>query len=157
MSAIETDAIESDTPSTPGDVVMVIGSVTGDILTLAGDDSVTLAAGSNAGGEVDLGAGDDTLNLGTDMFMGLTGGAGDDTLTISATGLNIAASGGDADAISGFETLTIAMGGNTLTGAHVGLTAANFNAGETILDGDLTATTTTIATEELVSTSLMER
>ena len=142
MNAIETQAPSGDSSSTPSDTVTVMGTVTGsNILTLTGADTVTLAVGSTTTGiTIDLGEGDDRLDLASAAFGTLDGGADADTLSISGTGITL-----DGGAHSGFETLTFAAGSNTLSGAHVGLTATNFNAGTTILTGSLASTTAAVA------------
>ena len=142
MNAIETQAPSGDSSSTPSDTVTVMGTVTGgNILTLTGADTVTLAATSTTTGiTIDLGEGDDRLDLASTAFGTLDGGADADTLSISGTGITL-----DGGAHSGFETLTFAAGSNTLSGAHVGLTATNFNAGTTILTGSLASTTAAVA------------
>ena len=65
MNAIETQAPSGDSSSTPSDTVTVMGTVTGgNILTLTGADTVTLAATSTTTGiTIDLGTGDDRLDL----------------------------------------------------------------------------------------------
>ena len=140
-AAIQTGAPSGDSSSTPADSY-IRGTVSGgNISTLAGADTVTLAAGSTTTGvAIDLGAGDDTLNLASATFGTLDGGADADTLSISGTGITL-----DGGAHSGFETLTFAAGSNTLSGAHVGLTVTNFNAGTTILTGSLASTTAAVA------------
>ena len=141
MSAIETGAIDGDSSSTPADSVTIMGTVSGNIMTFSGADSVTLAAGSTTTGiTIDLGEGDDTLDLASAAFGTLDAGAGADTLSVTGTGITL-----DAGAVSGFETLTFAAGGNTLSGDHDGLTNTNFNAGVTTLSGTLTSATATIA------------
>ena len=123
-------------------MLTIMGTVSGsNIRTDAGADTVTLAATSTTTGvALDLGAGDDRLNLASVAFGTLDGGADADTLSISGTGITL-----DGSAHSGFETLTFAAGSNTLSGAHVGLTATNFNAGTTILTGSLASTTAAVA------------
>ena len=128
-------------------------------MTLTGDDTVTLAAGSTTTGiTVNLGAGDDMLNLASANFGTLDAGAGADTLTLTGTGVTL-----DGGQFSGFDTLTVAetpvmmvttpiiASENTLTGAHVGLTNANFNTGVTLLDGSLTSAAVTIATAAVLN------
>ena len=92
MNAIETQAPSGDSSSTPSDTVTVMGTVTsGNILTLTGADTVTLAAGSTTTGiTIDLGEGDDTLDLASAAFGTLDGGADADTLSISGTGITLA-------------------------------------------------------------------
>ena len=121
-----------------------MGTVSGsNIRTDAGADTVTLAVGSTTTGiTIDLGTGDDRLDLASTAFGTLDGGLGADTLSVSGTGITLA-----GDAHSNFETLTFAAGAgsNTLSGAHVGLTVTNFNAGTTILTGSLASTTAAVA------------
>ena len=140
MSAIETQAPEGDSSSTPADSVTIRGTVTGDILTLGGADSVTLAAGSTTTGiTINLGEGDDRLDLASTAFGALDGGADADTLSISGTGITL-----DGGAHSNFETLIFAAGSNTLSGTHTGLTSSTIMteatldlAGGSSLTGDL--------------------
>ena len=119
-----------------------MGTVSGgNISTLTGADTVTLAAGSTTTGiTVDLGEGNDRLDLASTAFGTLDGGLGADTLSISATGITL-----DGGAVSGFETLAFTAGSNTLSGTHTGLTSTSFNAGTTTLTGSLTSTTATVA------------
>ena len=156
MSAILTEGGAADTLSISGtvtgdimtntgdDTLNIMGSVSGsNIRTDAGADTVTLTATSTTiGVALDLGEGDDRLNLASAAFGTLDGGADADTLSISGTGITL-----DGGAHSGFETLTFAAGAgsNTLSGAHVGLTVTNFNAGTTILTGSLASTTAVVA------------
>ena len=80
-AAIRTEAPTGDMTSTPSDNLIIMGTVTGgNIETLTGVDTVTLAAGSTTTGiTVDLGAGTDTLNLASTAFGALDGGAGADS------------------------------------------------------------------------------
>ena len=107
MNAIETNAPTSDTTSTPADSVTIMGTVSsGNILTMTGADTVTLAAGSTTTGiTIDLGEGDDTLNLASANFGTLDGGAGADTLRITGTRIDSLAAG----TISDIETLVFAV------------------------------------------------
>ena len=91
MNAIETNAPTSDTTSTPADSVTIMGTVSsGNILTMTGADTVTLAAGSTTTGiTIDLGEGDDTLNLASANFGTLDGGVGADTLRITGTDVTL--------------------------------------------------------------------
>ena len=140
-NAIQTDSPESDTTSTPADSITILGTVSsGNISTLAGADTVTLADTSVTNGiTVDLGAGDDRLDLASVNFGRLAGGDNTDTLTLSGTGINL---GGGAH--SGFETLILAAGSNTLSGTHTGLTSSRIETGAMLdlaarssLSGDL--------------------
>ena len=143
MNAIQT-ASPLGSSAIPADSVTIMGTVSGsNIRTDAGADTVTLAAGSTTTGiTIDLGAGDDRLDLASTAFGTLDGGLGADTLSVTGTGITLA-----GDAHSNFETLTFAAGAgsNTLSGAHVGLTETNFNAGTTILTGSLASTTAAVA------------
>ena len=143
-SAIQTARPSSDTTSTPADSVTILGTVSsGRITTSVGADTVTLAAGSTTTSTtVDLGTGDDRLDLASTAFGTLDGGAGADTLSISSTSINL-----DGGAVSNFETLIFAAGAdsNTLSGTHTGLTSTSFNAGTTTLTGSLTSTTADVA------------
>ena len=143
-NAIQTSVPSSDTTSTPADSVTIMGTVSsGNISTGVGADTVTLAAESTTTGiTIDLGEGDDTLNLASANFGTLVGGAGADTLALSGTGVDL---GGGAH--SGFDILaaTASAGSNTLSGTHSGFTAANFNGGTTTVTGSLTSTTATVA------------
>ena len=141
MNAIETQAPSGDSSSTPSDTVTVMGTVTGgNILTLTGADTVTLAAGSTTTGiTIDLGEGNDRLNLASAAFGTLDGGADADTLSISGTGITL-----DGDAHSNFETLIFAAGSNTLSGTHTDLASSTIETGamldlaaDSSLSGDL--------------------
>ena len=141
MNAIQTSSPESDSTSTPADSITIMGSVTGSISTEVGADIVTLAAGSTTTGiTIDLGAGDDRLDLASTAFGTLDGGADTDTLSVSGTGITL-----EGGAHSNFETLIFEAGSNTLSGTHTGLTVTNFNAGTTILTGSLASTTAAVA------------
>ena len=79
----------------------------GNIETLAGADTVTLAAESTTTGiTIDLGTGDDRrpVNFGT-----LDGGENTDTLSITATGITL-----EGSAVSNFETLIFAAGATAI-------------------------------------------
>ena len=84
----------------------IMGTVSGsNIRTDAGGDTVSLAAGSTTTGvAIDLGAGDDTLNLASTAFGALDGGADADTLS-TGTGVTL-----DGSAVSNFETLAFTAG-----------------------------------------------
>ena len=153
MNAIQTEGGAADTLSIMGtvtgdimtntgaDTLSIMGTVSGsNIRTDAGGDTVSLAAGSTTTGvAIDLGAGDDTLNLASTAFGALDGGADADTLSVSGTGITL-----DGSAHSNFETLTFAAGSNTLSGTHVGLASSTIATGATLdlasgssLTGDL--------------------
>ena len=115
----------------------------GNIETLAGADTVTLAAGSSTTGiTIDLGAGDDRLDLASVNFGTLDGGENTDTLSITATGITL-----EGGTVSNFETLIFAAGAgsNTLSGTHTGLISTRFEAGTTTLTGSLTSTTAAVS------------
>ena len=141
-SAIQTGVIAGDT-NLPADRVTIIGSVTGNIRTLRGADTVILAAGSiTTGIRIDLGEEEDTLDLASTTFGTLDGGTGADTLSVSGTGITLAASG--ASAVSGFETFAFTAGSNTLRGTHAGLASSSIATGAMLdlaagssLSGDL--------------------
>ena len=142
-TAIQTNVLGGDLTSTPADSVTIRGTVTGNIRTLTGDDTVTLAAGSRTTGiTINLGEGNDTLDLASTAFGTLDAGVGDDTLSISGTGITL-----NGGAHSNFETLIFAAGAgsNTLSGTHTGFTTTSFNAGTTILTKSLTSTTAAVA------------
>ena len=118
-----------------------MGTVTGgNIETLTGTDSVTLAAGSiTTGIAVMLGSGNDSLDLASSAFGTFNGGAGEDTLSVSGTGITL-----DGGAHSNFETLIFEAGSNTLSGTHTGLMSSSIATGATLdlaagssLSGDL--------------------
>ena len=123
-------------------VSTIRGTVTGGgISTLTGADTVTLAAGSTTTGiTIDLGAGDDTLNLASTAFGTLDGGADADTLSISGTGITL-----DGARTRTLRRSLFAAGSNTLSGTHTGLTSSSIATGATLdlaagssLTGDLT-------------------
>ena len=132
-TAIQTSAPLSDTTSRPADSVTIMGTVTGNISTGVGDDTVTLAEGSTTTGiTIDLGAGADTLNLAAASFGALAGGAGADTLRIIST--DITSDSLTAATITGIETLVFAVDDQfRITGSAVGL-ARNIIAAGTTLD-----------------------
>ena len=110
MNAILTEGGAADTLS-------ISGTVTGDIRTNTGDDTVTLAATSTTTGiTIDLGMGDDRLDLASANFGTLDAGPSADTLSVTGTGITLA-----GDAHSNFETLIFTAGSNTLSGTHTGL------------------------------------
>ena len=128
-AAIQTSRPTGDSTSTPADTVDIRGTVmTGNILTVQGDDTVTLAAGSTTTGiTINLGEDDDTLNLASTTFGTLDGGTGADTLNVSGTGINL---GGGAH--SNFETLVFTAGSHTLSGIHTGLASSRIDSGATL-------------------------
>ena len=119
-AAIETGAPDG-VSATPADSITIRGTVSGgNISTLTGADSVTLAAGSTTTGiTIDLGAGDDRLDLASATFGALDGGPGTDTLSLSGTGITLSGGGH-----SNFEMLAFAQGSHTLSGTHSVLTAS---------------------------------
>ena len=135
MSAIETQAPDGDTTSTPADSVTIMGTVTSNIMTFSGDDTVTLATGSTTTGiTIDLGEGDDTLNLASTTFGMLDGGAGADTLSITSTEVTSDALAAAVATVTGIETLVFAVvDGFRVTGTTTGL-ANNIVAAGTTLD-----------------------
>jgi hypothetical protein len=114
------------------------GTVNGAILTLAGDDIVTLAAGSSVSGAVLLGDGEDTLNYAGGGLGAARGGDGIDTLNFNSPGVRIINSGdAGADVFADFEIYHFLGGGYVLDGLHQGLMATYFDGGENILLGTL--------------------
>ena len=141
-NAIQTGVISGDM-NLPADRVTIMGSVTGNIRTLRGADTVILAAGSiTTGISIDLGEGEDTLDLASTAFGMLDGGPGADTLSVSGTGITLVTSG--ASAVSGFETFAFTAGSNTLRGTHAGIASSTIATGAMLdlaagssLSGDL--------------------
>ncbi|MDP9606489.1 UNVERIFIED_ORG: outer membrane autotransporter protein [Variovorax paradoxus] len=104
-------------------VVTSSGSVTGDILTNAGNDSISLVAGS-VKGKIDAGADDDRFTWsGGTLSGGFFGQNGSDTALVSAAGYNgsqILDGGDDVSAADGWvdrltlQGVTATAGGDTL-------------------------------------------
>ena len=133
-AAILTTVPLGDVTATPADSITIMGTVTGgNISTLTGADSVTLAAGSTTTGiTIDLGEGDDTLNLASATFGTLDGGVGADTLRI--TGTDVTSDIFSAATVTDIETLVFAVAGEfSVTGTVIGL-ANNIVATGTTLD-----------------------
>ncbi len=116
------------------DAVVVLGTVVGDVLTMGGDDTVTLETGATLDGVVFLGDGDDQITISTSAPDGLHGGAGTDAATFLDGGGELAGT-----VTSGFETFAFEGGGFALTGLHEGLNTVDFNAGDHSLAGTLLA------------------
>ena len=145
-SAIETRAREGDSPSTSNDDITIRGTVIGALWTFAGDDSVILERGSAMIGDVELGAGADSLILDTSAFSRLRGGEGDsDTLTLTHPNLVFEGSGTSDDTVFGFEILNINADNIRLEQQNIGLTTTNFNVGTTILTEALVSSNAIIA------------
>ena len=119
-AAIRTSA-PGGVSATPADSLDIRGTVSGGgIETLGGADSVTLAAESTTTGiTIDLGEGDDTLDLASVNFGTFDGGADSDTLSVSGTGITL-----EGSAHSNFETLAFTAGSNTVSGNHTIPTAS---------------------------------
>jgi outer membrane autotransporter protein len=116
------------------------GAILGNISAGAGNDQVTLEAGSVTQGQVLLGAGDDlaVLRAGADIA-GVTlfdGGAGSDRIFLSGAGTATIAGN-----LTGFEFLTKNDSGTwTISGILAGGLAATVAQGTLILTGDSTYT-----------------
>lgn len=115
------------------DVLTVVGGKVAAVSTGAGNDKVTTVTSALlATSTVDLGAGDDTLTLGTAPVEGatLTGGAGTDTIALSAADYGTVAGFTTGLAkITGFETVSItgaalANAANVVLGKIAGVTSA---------------------------------
>ncbi|WP_143182699.1 autotransporter outer membrane beta-barrel domain-containing protein [Parasphingorhabdus marina] len=136
--------------SMSNDVLVVAGTVNGDIGTFEGDDSVSIAATGTVSGEIALGSGDDRLDLDGNAFVSLLGGEGNDILNFNATGTLISSGGTGADNVAGFEIYNFNNGGYRLAGSHTGLMETSFNAGENIWLGALDSTRVTISSGAVV-------
>ncbi len=131
--------------ATSNDVLNILGTVSGAIMTFEGDDIVTVGEEGTVNGAIMLGTGTDTLNLSGVMTGIIRGGDDDDILNFNAAPSLINNSGDAADAIAEFETYNFNVGGFMLGGVHSGLTNVNFNAGEAMLMGTLSSIQSNIA------------
>ncbi len=104
--------------ATSNDNLTILGTVNNGISTFQGDDILTLGLGSTVNGDI-------------------RGGDGFDTINFNAAGDVINNSGDPADGIAEVETYNFNNGSYTVAGSHIGLTAANFNAGNHNLSGSL--------------------
>ncbi len=123
-------AIQTDSSGTSG------GSV---------NDIVNLNDGGAIFGDVNLLAGDDVFNVGSDQFTTVYGGDGTDTANFSASGARVINASGTDGSIQEFEIFNFNGGGFELSGDHTVPSAMNFNTGTNRLSGTLTSTQTTIA------------
>lgn len=123
---------------------------------MSADDTLTLEAGGEIIGRAMLRTGDDIFNYSGGVFDYVFGGGNldtdpyTDTVNFSGAARTLTNSGSSTDSLQEFEIFNFyntdpATVGITLAGTHTGLSEANFQSGITILDGDLTATTATIA------------
>ncbi len=131
--------------ATSNDVLNILGTVSGAIMTFEGDDIVTVGEEGTVNGAIMLGTGTDTLNLSGVMTGIIRGGDDDDILNFNAAPSLINNSGDATDAIAEFETYNFNVGGFMLGGVHSGLTNVNFNAGEAMLMGTLSSIQSNIA------------
>ncbi|MEM9058184.1 MAG: hypothetical protein AAGD86_11955, partial [Pseudomonadota bacterium] len=122
------------------DTVVLLGTINGDVLTMEGDDTVTLGNGATVTGTVLLGEGVDTLNLDGATTAVLDGGADTDTLSLNAAGSTLA-----GESVSNFEIYDVLADGQTFTGVHGGLEETRFQIGEQTLLGELQSTAVAVA------------
>ena len=125
-----TAAIVTDSAAAPGGAV---------------DDALTINAGGSVDGDALLLAGDDTFNDAGGSFTTVFGGDGLDTVNFTGGARTLTGSGAAGDSIQEFEVFNIGSDGLVLAGAHVGLSEANFLAGANTLAGSLEAAAAVIA------------
>ena len=125
-----TAAIVMDSAAAPGEAV---------------DDALTINAGGSVDGDALLLAGDDTFNDAGGSFTTVFGGDGLDTVNFTGGARTLTGSGAAGDSIQEFEVFNIGSDGLVLAGAHVGLSEANFLAGANTLAGSLEAAAAVIA------------
>ncbi len=125
-----TAAIVTDSTAAPGEAV---------------DDTLTLNTGGSVTGDVLLLAGEDVFNDASGLFTTVFGGDGLDTVNFSGGARTVTGSGAAGDSLQQFEVFNISSDGLVLAGTHLGLDEANFLAGANTLTGSLEATTALIA------------
>ena len=131
-----------------GSIVGAMGAIVTDSGVAPGDpvdDALTLNSGGSISGDVLLLAGADTFNDANGVFTTVFGGDGSDTVNFSGAGRVIDGSGGAGDNLQEFETFNFNSSGFELTGANMGLDAINFLVGAHALSGSVESGITTIA------------
>ena len=131
-----------------GSVTGAVAAIVADSSVVGGDptdDALTVSAGGSVAGDVLLNAGEDTFNDAGGSITAVFGGDGLDTVNFTGGARTLTGSGAAGDSIQEFEVFNISSDGLVLAGTHAGLAEANFLAGSNTLTGSLEAAAALIA------------
>ncbi len=112
------EEVDSIPGSSADDTIeMLLQTVATDVHLLEGADALAMRGGSRIEGELDLGAGDDTLDMSSGLIEGdVIGGEGDDELLLSKT----ADAGGDVLGGAGDDRIVLSNQADALDDVHGG-------------------------------------